>query len=200
MNGIKTVFFDWGGVIANDPGDGFLAQLFRKLGATESQAEEIYDTYTRSFMRGELTEAEYWSKLRLKYGLAIHDTISEEFKNWQGLIKNDDILAVASAAKAKGIQIAILSNVMEPTYNVLQQAGCYDLFDKVIASCKVGFAKPEPQIYQIALDELNTTAEQSLFIDDKQSNLGPADKLGFKTLLAQNPQQIIEELTALLEL
>lgn len=194
MSSINTIFFDWGGVIANDPGGDFLDQLLRDAGATEEQVQEIYGTYGRRFMRGELSEAEYWDELRTKYGLAIHDTISDEFKNWKGLVKNDAVLAVVDQAKAKGIQVAVLSNVIEPTYNVLQQAGYYDRFDKVVASCKVGFAKPQPEIYEIALKELNTTAEQSLFIDDKQSSLDPAIKMGFKTILAQSPEQIIKDL------
>jgi hypothetical protein len=38
---LKTIFFDWGGVIANDPGDDFPSQLLRQLGASGQQVEEI---------------------------------------------------------------------------------------------------------------------------------------------------------------
>lgn len=149
-------------------------------------------------MRGQLSEAEYWQELRSKYGFAIHDSVSDEFKKWRGLIANDDILALAKEAKDKGLNIAILSNVIEPTYNVIEQAGYYDLFDEVIASCKVGYVKPEKEIYKIALDRFNVTAQESVFIDDKQSLLDPANQLGFKTILAQDPGQIIRDVRALL--
>ena len=194
MNGINTIFFDWGGVIADDPGDDFLLSLLKELGASEEQAQEIYDTYIRRFMRGEMSEEEYWNELRRKYGLSIDDSISDEFKKWHGLDKNDRILALVDQARAKGLQTAILSNVIEPTYNVLLKAGYYNHFDEVIASCKVGFAKPQMQIYQIALDRLHTTAKRSVFIDDKQKNLDPAQDMGFHTILAQNPEQIIRDL------
>jgi putative hydrolase of the HAD superfamily len=199
MSTITTIFFDWGGVIANDPGDDFLKLLLKNIGADDQQVEEIFETYMSSFMRGQISETEYWNELRSHYGFSIHDSISNEFKEWRGLIKNDDVLALVPQAKAKGWQTAIFSNVIEPTYNVLQQAGYYDPFDKVIASCKVGFAKPQKEIYQIALNELHVTAEQSLFIDDKQSNLDPANAMGFKTILAQNPEQIIADVTAYLQ-
>jgi len=195
MNRITTIFFDWGGVIADDPGDEFLSLLLRNLGASEDQIQEIYETYMKRFMKGQLCEAEYWEALRVNYGLTIHDSISDEFKKWRGLVKNDDILALVDLVKSKGLQTALLSNVIEPTYNVLHGAGYYDCFDKVIASCKVGFAKPQPEIYQLALERMHTTAVQSVFIDDKQKNLDPADELGFKTILAQNPAQIIHDLT-----
>jgi putative hydrolase of the HAD superfamily len=193
MTKLTTVFFDWGGVIANDPGDDFLAQLLRDIGATEEQIQEIFERYMKQFMRGEISEADYWRELHAQYGLRIHDTISDEFLKWQGLRANPDILALVNEVKAVGLQTAIFSNVIEPTYNVLSQAGYYDRFDAVLASCKVGLAKPETAFYEQALLTLNTTAEQSLFIDDKQTNLTPAAAMGFTTILAKNPGQIVHD-------
>jgi len=192
-----TIFFDWGGVIANDPGDEFLGQLLRNVGASEPQVQEIFETYMKRFMRGEISETEYWQELRSKYGLSIHDAISDEFKKWRGLVANENILELVKEAQGKGFNVAILSNVIEPTYNVIKQAGYYDLFDEVIASCKVGYVKPEKEIYKISLERLNVTAQESVFIDDKQSLLDPAEQIGFKTILAQNPEQIIRDVRAL---
>ncbi|SRR6266536_2680520 len=193
-----TIFFDWGGVIANDPGDEFLGQLLRDVGATETQVQEIFETYMRRFMRGQISEAEYWQELRTKYRFTIHDSISEEFKKWRGLVANNDILTLVKEAKSHGLNTAILSNVIEPTYNVIEQAGYYDLFDEVIASCKVGYVKPEKEIYKIALDRFGAAARESIFIDDKQYCLEPAQQMGFKTVLAQNPEQIIRDVQAFL--
>lgn len=198
MSKYKTIFFDWGGVIANDPGDDFLRELLRKVGANDAQIEEFFHDCMPQFMRGEITEDQYWYILRSKYNLNIEDSISEEFKQWKGLVANQDILKLVSDAKAKGIRTAILSNAIEPTYNALQQAGYYDLFDELIVSCKVGFAKPQKEIYELALKQLNATATESVFIDDKQRNLDPAEEMGFKVILAENPDQIITDLTKVL--
>lgn len=193
-NGYDTIFFDWGGVVADDPGDEFLDMLLKNLGATDEQAREISRTYMKAFMRGQISETEYWNTLRTKYGFSIEDSISEEFMKWSGLVANEQILGLVDEAKVKGLKTAILSNVIEPTYNVLERAGFYARFDKVVASCKVGYAKPEKEIYQIALDQLHTTAKRSIFIDDKQRNLDPANEMGFTTILAQSPEQIIRDL------
>jgi epoxide hydrolase-like predicted phosphatase len=145
-------------------------------------------------MRGKISEVEFWNELKSHYGFSVSDSISEEFIKWNGLVANKDVLGLVNELKSKGTQTAILSNVIEPTYNVLERAGYYGRFDEVIASCEVGFAKPELEIYQLALDRLNTTPEQSIFIDDKQINLDPADKMGFTTILAQNPEQILRDI------
>ncbi len=199
MSDINTIFFDWGGVVAGDPDDGFWSQLLKGCGASDKQTQEIYDTYMQSFMRGEITEAECWDELRLNYDLDIPDNVSDDFKQWRGLVKNDDIVALIHEVKASGLQVALLTNVIEPTYNVLSEAGYYDYFDVVIASCKVGLAKPQDEIYQLALDQLNTTAQQSVFIDDRQKNLDPAARMGFTTILARNPEQIIKDLSKYIE-
>lgn len=198
MSKIDTVFFDWGGVVANDPGDDFLTQLLKNIGATDEQIAHIFKTYMKDFMRGHISENEYWQEIKSHYGLSIPDTISDEFKKWNGLVANQDILKLVAELKNRGVKVAILSNVIEPTYNVLDHAGYYDLFDEVIASCKVGYAKPEKQIYQISLDRLGTIAERSLFIDDKQNNLEPAEEMGFHVILAQDPEQIIHDIRATL--
>lgn len=196
---IDTIFFDWGGVIAGDPGDDFLAILLRDIGANESQIQEIFENYKISFMKGEISETQYWDSLKSDYGLTIPDTISDEFKKWGGLIKNESVLALVNEAKKLRHKVALLTNVIEPTYNVLNEAGCYDYFDAVIASCKVGFAKPQREIYQLALDKMNTTAAQSIFIDDKQKNIDPAAAMGFHTILALNPEQIIRDTRAYIQ-
>ena len=194
MAKIDTVFFDWGGVVADDPGDDFLGQLLKDIGATDEQVATIFQTYMQRFMRGQITEDEYWQEIKSKFNLLIPNTISDEFMKWSGLVANRDILDLVSELRESGLKVAILSNVIEPTYNVLASAGYYDLFDEVIASCKVGYAKLEQEIYQLSLDRLTTTADRSLFVDDKQRNLDPALQMGFSVILAKNPEQIASDI------
>lgn len=199
MTKYTTVFFDWGGVVADDPGDQFLGILLKRHGATGEQISEIFETYMYQFMRGEMTEREFYEALRTQYGFSIDNSISDEFMEWSGLDANERILDLINEVKTKGLKVAILSNVIEPTYNSIDRSGLYASFDKVIASCKVGSAKPDKEIYELALKELGTTAEQSIFIDDKQRNLDPADEMGFTTILAESPEQIIRDLKNLID-
>lgn len=195
---ITTIFFDWGGVLADDPGDDFLSKLLTNIGANEDQIREIHETYMKDFMKGALSEADYWAVLKNKYSLAVRDSISSEFLQWKGLVVNNDVLQLVEAARANNIKTALLSNVIEPTYTVLKEAGHYDTFDFVVASCKVGYAKPQQEIYDLSLEMAGATAAQSLFIDDKETNLIPARAMGFSTILAQNPSQIIADVRSYL--
>jgi len=194
----SAVYFDWGGVIADDPGDEFLGELIRNLGASEDQKREIFRTYMRRLMKGQISEAEFWQGLKHNYGFATKDDMSQEFLKWSGLRANPDILALADEARGKGLHVGLITNMIEPSYVVLKRAGHFKPFDDVVASCDVGFVKPEREIYQIALDRFNVSPQESIFIDDKQRNLDPAGQMGFTTILAQNSRQIVSDLYALL--
>lgn len=193
-----TVFFDWGGVIASDPGDDFLRELLLKIGARPEQIHEIMQTYMPRFMRGQITEAVYWQGLRDTYGLQIHDTISREFLAWKGLKADVGVLQLVDDIRASGVQAALLTNMIEPTYNVVEQAGYFHHFDCIIASCKVGMAKPDREIFERALVMAQADAPASIFVDDKQTNLDPAQDMGFATILAENTDQIVRDVRALL--
>lgn len=196
---IKTVFFDWGGVIATDAGDDFLFNLLKGIGATDDQVKEILSTYMPDLTRGAISESTFWDQLRSTYGFSIDESISDEFKNWTGLIANEKVLKLVAEVKSRGIKVVVFTNVIEPSYNLIEKAGYYALFDDVIASCKVGYGKPEKEIYEIALERLNATPNESLFIDDKQVFLDPATALGMHTILATDPDQLIRQTLQLLD-
>ncbi|MDK2898985.1 MAG: glucose-phosphatase [Patescibacteria group bacterium] len=189
----STIFFDWSGVVADDSGDIFIRELFLGIGANNDQVNDIIKTYFKDFSKGILSEIEFWDKIRVNYNLQINEPISKEFKKWKGLVANQNIISLANEAKCSGLSTAVLTNIIEPIYTIIKQAGYYDKFDETIASCKVGFVKPQKEIYQLALNKLKTTAQQSIFIDDKLENINVAAKMGFKVILAENPNQIIHD-------
>lgn len=197
---IDTVFFDWGGVIADDPGDDFLKSILRSYGATDEQVGNISRRYMQKFMRGLISEQNYWNAVMSEFDLNIPESTESVFLSWQGLKTNSDVIELVHDIKTSGRTVALLSNVIEPTYNILKSSGAYDLFDVLIASCAEGYAKPDMDIYQLALDRAAAEGERSLFIDDKQHNLDAASKFGIKTVLASSPNQFISEVRAALSI
>lgn len=196
-NQYSTIFFDWGGVIADDGGDDFLSQIVTGFGANETQVKQIMDRYWSDFVRGKLSEVAFWDALRTYYGFVIEDTVSAKFQQWPGLKANNDVLEVVDKLRSKGYKTAILSNIIEPCYKPLIASGLYSHFDAVIASCDIGYAKPESEIYNYALNSLNTVAKSSIFIDDRKWNTDRAQELGFTTILAESPGQFISDLKKL---
>lgn len=57
------------------------------------------------------------------------------------------------------------------------------VFDRYVVSYEVGVLKPHPRIYELALREAGTNADESIFIDDREENTAAAESLGLKTIL-----------------
>ncbi|MEU1564959.1 HAD-IA family hydrolase [Streptomyces mirabilis] len=94
------------------------------------------------------------------------------------------IVAAAQRARAAGIKVAMLSNSfgIEP-YNPYEDKGMWgDFFDAVILSELEGVRKPSHLIYQRALDVLELTGPECVFVDDHLRNLPPAVALGIRTV------------------
>ena len=56
------------------------------------------------------------------------------------------------------------------------------LFDEYVLSYEVGFIKPHPRIYQIAVDKAEVSPNECLFIDDRAENIEAARQLGIQTI------------------
>jgi len=56
------------------------------------------------------------------------------------------------------------------------------LFDEYVLSYEVGFTKPHPLIYQIAVDKAEVSPNECLFIDDRAENIEAARQLGIQTI------------------
>ena len=69
-----------------------------------------------------------------------------------------------------------------------------NLFDVVISSADVGYAKPEEEIYRFALEQLALPPEAALFIDDLPRNTLAAEQIGIATIVFTTPSDLVEEL------
>ena len=54
--------------------------------------------------------------------------------------------------------------------------------NQVVESCKAGFRKPDPRIYELCLKELGIPAPETVFLDDLGMNLKAAKKFGIRTI------------------
>jgi len=96
----------------------------------------------------------------------------------------DDTLSVLKTLKDKNIKTVLISNLATPYKQVVTDNQLDNYFDSLIYSCDCGLAKPDPLIYQLALDSLNSKAKETIMIGDsyKSDFEGPA-KIGIKSFL-----------------
>ena len=95
-----------------------------------------------------------------------------------------DVVPALDRLKQTGIPLAVISNWDYSLHRILRMLGIYDWFDYVIASLEEGFEKPDPRIFQLALDRFGIEACDALHVgDDARDDHGGAQSIGMRSLL-----------------
>ncbi|KQJ95223.1 haloacid dehalogenase-like hydrolase domain-containing protein 3 isoform X2 [Brachypodium distachyon] len=76
--------------------------------------------------------------------------------------------------KDAGVKLAVVSNFDTRLRKLLKELNVSDLFDAIIVSSEVGYEKPAPEIFRIALDQIGVEASKAVHIGDDET----ADKAG----------------------
>jgi len=86
--------------------------------------------------------------------------------------------------KSRGYKLGVVANVWSGGMNpALQKLGLQKFFDTTVASVDVGFRKPSPEIFQLALDSLGLNAERAMMVGDNPlSDIQGAHDIGMSTV------------------
>lgn len=94
----------------------------------------------------------------------------------------DDAIKVIPKLKEK-YKLGIVSDAWPSLLDVYANKNLDGYFDCIVISSILGVTKPNPKMYQIALNELNLSPHEVIFIDDNLQNCKGAMKLGIKSIL-----------------
>lgn len=194
---IKAVLFDFGGVLTESGRSGFVAQSLADLyGVNQSQLDVNADHYM--LRRGKGDEDALFARLNAQFGKQV--TKQMFLDKVHGLfVPSDEVYDLAARLREHGIKTGILSNIFAMNAAILRQQGRYDGFDPVILSCDEGYAKPDKELYDVAIAKLGVKPDEILFVDDQEKCTQTAEAMGMFTVLAANPEQIVTDVTQIIE-
>lgn len=81
-----------------------------------------------------------------------------------------DVKPFLERLQAQGFRIGIVSNFAPTLKAILEDKGILHYFDPVIVSTEVGLEKPDPAIFQLALERAGLGAKDVLYIGDHETN------------------------------
>lgn len=97
---------------------------------------------------------------------------------------NEKTLNILKKIKDKGIRICLISNADVIDKLGWEESPLNEIFDEVIFSCDVGFAKPDLRIYNHAMERMQVHSKDCIFIGDGGSDeLKGAREAGIKAVL-----------------
>jgi putative hydrolase of the HAD superfamily len=97
----------------------------------------------------------------------------------------EDVIPVLDCLKEQGWTHAIVSNHVPELQDILTHLGLSDLISEVINSALVGYEKPHPQIYRIALEKMGNPTEVWMIGDNIQADVLGAESAGIKGILVR---------------
>jgi len=93
--------------------------------------------------------------------------------------------------KSLGFPVYCITNMHKEGFQELKQDYPFlRLFDGVVVSGGIGLAKPDPKIFLHLLNQFSLKADETLFIDDKASNVKGALEAGLFAVRFENPRQL----------
>ncbi len=198
---IKAVIWDIGGVIARTEDPTPRDQLAADLGVSRAILNDLFFSGregTRA-QKGEITVDELIAYIRGKLELTPSEYPDLITRFFAGDRVDYDLVDFIRSLRPK-FKTGIISNAWHGLAKMMNDWEIIDAFDVAIGSGDVGFLKPDPRIYQLALEKLGVAPHEAVFIDDFSVNIDGARALGMLAIQFKSPAQITEELNELLEL
>jgi epoxide hydrolase-like predicted phosphatase len=199
---IKTVIFDFGGVLVRTEDPKPRQLLAEKHGLTYDQLDGLVygsETSLRA-TRGEITAEEH--KRAVMESLGLPPDSFQEFGDefWKGDTLDTHLVEFIAGLKGD-FTTALLSNAWDDLRPLLTSLWDIEkIFDHIFISAEMGLAKPDTAIYQAVVIELNQDPTELIFIDDFVENVLAARESGWHAIHFQNPQGALAELAEYLDL
>ncbi len=194
----KNVIFDLGNVLLDFNPRGYL-----KSKISDNKLEDVFKAIFSSeewvmLDRGTITEKEAINNIINRNSTYINE-INLAFDNWYDLLKPiEETVEILMSLKENGYKIYYLSNFHELAFGeVTKKNKFFELFDGGVVSYAEKLIKPEEDIYKLILERYKLNPNESIFVDDMETNVEGANKVGIKTILFKGAKELKEELNNL---
>jgi epoxide hydrolase-like predicted phosphatase len=208
---IDAVLWDYGGVFSASPFEA-MGRLAESVGvAPDRYVGLIFGPYDRDddhpwhrLERGEITLGDARDQI-LELGRAegveadLLHFISAMAK--EGIGVRAEVVSLAREIKSSGTDTALVTNnIAEFREHWRKSIPIDELFHHVIDSSEVGLRKPDPRIFELALEKVGASDPgRAVFLDDYEGNVEAARRVGIHGILVTSDfGEALDELCALL--
>ena len=144
----------------------------------------------RDMLAGRMTERQYWAMRATEVSALLG-------KQWDTRTFYDKACEVCGPAwfrgefvdllddaRRAGIRAGVLSNELELFHSKewLKTVPALERIDVIVDATHTKVLKPDPRAYQLGLEALHATPEQTLFVDDQIRNVRGAEAVGIRSV------------------
>lgn len=181
---MHAILFDIGNVLVKYDHARTLTATAACFGVTPAALSNVFGSISHPFGLGKLRPDQVCDLLNRQFGASV---TLEQFTTafCSGLARDDGALTYADALQVDGeLFVGAISNT-NATHVAWLDAHVPELnhFELVIMSNEVALLKPDPEIFELALELLAIPASQVLYIDDMSENVASARSLGIESFV-----------------
>lgn len=199
---IKGIFFDAAGVLYSRSGHtaDFALNLLREEGYRvdiPDQSQSRLDTLRLQANQGLANYRTYWDQYLLLRGVEhpedrqrMTDRIIDFSNAVQPVPDGPETLA---ELKKRGFVLGIVTDTMYPLEwkkRRLEKAGVADFIDIIACSTALGVHKPDPAIYQYAIQQLHLSPQETAFVGHLAVELDGARSAGMVTIAVNYDEEV----------
>ncbi|QEN08701.1 HAD family phosphatase [Oceanispirochaeta crateris] len=191
-----NIVFDLGGVVLHWNPDELIARTFSGKSDQKIVKEQFLSHPDWEAMdKGTLDEESALQNAAQRTALP-YEKLKKMMEDVPPFLEpNSQTIAIIKKVKERGHKLYILSNMHHNSMDyLLATHDFFNMFDGIVASCRVGMIKPEPEIYEHLLKEFSLNPEETAFIDDLKQNVEAASKKGIHPIHFIDPEQCEEAL------
>ena len=197
---IKTIIFDLGGVIVDLDYSNFYKQIIALSPLENPQTQIMLEFFRQSdlYHQGKMTDEEFY-KLACEILQVCMINQNQFYEAFNSIISDSSQPEMISLLKElknmKKYKLIALSNVNSSHWNYLlnKKGDFLEYFSEFILSHEVHLTKPDPRIFQLAIEKSECKAEEIVYIDDGLNNIRSANELGIRGLYFTTIEDLIEE-------
>ncbi len=196
---IQAIIFDFGSVLVQMGNEAPRQALAEQLGVPlKALYRLIFDSETaRRAMVGELTIEQHWQSVGEALGMPLEALPAVKAQFWSADLVNHELVEYIRTLRP-AYKVGLLSNAWNDLRHVMQERFHFDgLFDDLVISAEVGLAKPDPRIFQLAVERLGVQPSEAVFVDDVLANAEAAQRVGLQAIHYQNNAQLFNALERL---
>ena len=197
---IKGVIFDVGGVLLRTHDQSGRRKWETRLGLKPGElAYLVFDSELgRQAQLGQATLEEAWAWVGTYLGLSREQLASLKRDFWSGDWLDQELCDYIRGLRPRYRTGMLSNNWASDGRAMAQELGIADCFDVFVTSAEIGVMKPDPRIYQVALDRLRISPPEGIFVDDFVENVEAARRLGMRAVHFSDSTQARDQLNELL--
>jgi len=110
--------------------------------------------------------------------------IEESFARRSAWYVYPDVMPALDALRATGIRLCVISNFVWGAPELIHDLELASHFEALVISARVGFQKPNPGIFKVAIERMHVAPEQAWHVGDSyRADVIGARRVGIKGLL-----------------